>query len=96
MQYYTFELDDEIKDLCTIVTTFGNYKYNRLPIGLKLSPEFSQEVMENIFRHLEDADIYIDDVGAFYTSWTAHIKLLDEILSILKDNVFKVNPLKFE
>ena len=46
---------------------------------LKLSPEFSQEVMENIFGHLEDIDIYIDDVGAFFTSWTAQIKLIDEI-----------------
>ena len=77
MQYYTFELDDEIKDLCTILTPFGKYKYNRLPMGLKCSPEFSQEVIENIFHHLEDTYIYIDDVGAFSTSWTAHIKLLD-------------------
>ena len=48
------------------------------------------------FRHLGDTDIYIDDVGAFYTSWTAHIKLLDEILRIFKDNGFIVNPLKCE
>ena len=52
--------------------------------------------MENIFRHLEDTDIYIDDFGAFSASWTAHIKLLDEILRILKDKRFTVNPLKCE
>ena len=52
--------------------------------------------MENIFRFLEDTDIYIDDFGAFSSSWTAHIKLLGEVLLLLKDNIFTVNPLKCE
>ncbi len=96
MQYYTFELNGEPNDLCTIVTPFGEFKYNSLPMGLKCSPHFAHKVMKNIVQEVEDAEVYIDDIGVFSNSWEEHMALLCRILTLLQDNGFTVNPLKCE
>ena len=69
MQCYTFKLDKESQDLCTIITPFGKYEYTSLPMGLKCSPDFVQSIMKRALSVIEDADIYIDDVGAFFKDW---------------------------
>ncbi len=45
-------------------------------MGLICSPNYAQEVMENNFRNVEDAEVYIDNIGAFSQSWDDHIALL--------------------
>jgi hypothetical protein len=62
MMYYSFVLDNERRKLCTIVTSYGKFHYNRLATELKPAPDFAQYY---ISKTLEDLDVecYIDDVG---------------------------------
>jgi hypothetical protein len=80
IQYYKFELDEESQDLCTIVTPFGKYTYLRLLMGLKYFPDIAQGAMENVLSGIKDADVYIDDVGAFSDNWDHHLNLIATIL----------------
>ncbi|KAL7477043.1 hypothetical protein ACHAW6_002867, partial [Cyclotella cf. meneghiniana] len=47
VQYFTFQLEKERKDLSTIIIPFGKYKYLRLLMGLKCSPDIAQSIMES-------------------------------------------------
>jgi hypothetical protein len=93
MQYYTIELDKESQDLCTIITPFGKYKYLRLLMGLKCSQDIAQAAMENVLSDIEDADVYIDDVGALSNDWDHHVNFLATVLQQLRENGFTINPL---
>ncbi len=96
MQYYMFELDEESQDLCTIVTPFVKYKYLRLLMGLKCSPDIAQAAMGNVLSDIKDADIYINDVGAFSNDRDHHVNLIATNLRRLRENGFTINPLKCE
>ena len=41
---------------------------------------FAQAAMENVLSDINDADVYIDDVGAFSSDWNHHVNLLTTIL----------------
>ena len=96
MMYYTLELDDESKDLCTIGTPFGHFRYTRAVMGCKCSSDWAQETLEGILSDVEEADVYVDDIGCFDSSWEAHLRTLDRVLTRLQDNGFSINPLKCE
>ncbi len=63
---------------------------------LKCSPDIAQAAMENILSDIEDADVYIYDDGAFSSDWDHNVNFSATILHWLRENGFKINPLKFE
>ena len=65
-------------------------------MSLQCSPDFAQEIMENIFRDIDDAEVYIDDIGIFSDSWDQHMAVLRIVLQKLQANGFTVKMLKCE
>ena len=51
--FYCFELKEENKKYNTIITPYGQlYEYKRLPMGIKISPDEAQAIMEEILQGL--------------------------------------------
>ena len=89
-------MTDRASWLCVIVTPFGKFRYKRLPMGVTLSPDIAQQIMDEIFEDMEETEVYLDDIGVFSNDWATHMKSVREVLLRLQDNGFTVNPLKCE
>ena len=94
MMFYCFELDEASKELCTIITPFGKFQYQRLPMGIKVSPDFAQSMIKKILGDL-DIDAYMDNHGIWTKgSFDDHLLIVDKVLERLARNGMKCNPLK--
>ncbi len=49
-------------------------------MGLKYSLDIAQAAMENVLSDIKDADVYIDEVGAFSNNWDHLVNLIATIL----------------
>ena len=96
MQYYTFKLDEESRNLCNIINPFGKYKHTCLSMDFICSPDIAQAEINNILSVIDATDVCIDDVGAVSVSWDHRVELLSTMLHHLNDNGFTINPLKCE
>ena len=65
-------------------------------MGLKCSPDIAQAIIKNVLADIEDADVCINDVGAFSKDWKHHMNFLTNILCNLLENNFTIKPLKCE
>lgn len=60
--FWHIMLDEPSSELTTINTSFGRYRFLRLPYGLCSASENFQQKMKQIFDELEGVEVYIDDL----------------------------------
>ena len=55
-------MDPEDVKKTAIITPFGLFEYLRMPFGMKNSAQAFQRLMDQVFRDLRFAFIYLDDI----------------------------------
>ena len=77
-----------------IVTPFGLFKYTRMPFGLQNAAQTFQRFMDNTFKDLSFADVYLHDILAASSSPTQHCNHLRQRFEWLAAYGLVVNPQK--
>ncbi|XGW22264.1 hypothetical protein V3C99_004908, partial [Haemonchus contortus] len=60
--YLQLEVDDDSKQLLTINTHRGLFRFNRLPFGVKPAPGIFQQCIDALIAGLDGTAAYLDDI----------------------------------
>uniref|UniRef100_A0A5S6QPL6 RNA-directed DNA polymerase n=1 Tax=Trichuris muris TaxID=70415 RepID=A0A5S6QPL6_TRIMR len=91
--YLQIEVDERSKELLTINTHRGLYRYNRLPFGVKSALGIFQQIMDTMLAGLKGTVACLDDVVAVGTT-KEHPKNLDAVRHRIAEFEFRIRPEK--
>ena len=90
--YYTIRSDKFSQCICTIMTPWGKYQYQRLPMGVMHTPNIFQDSMYNLISDIKCADTYLDDLLVLSQGiFTKHLDDLEKVLICLSGASLRVN-----
>ena len=82
--YYQIRLEEKSKEVTTINTPFGRYRFNRLPYGIKNFPAVLQREMEKMIGEHPNIIVFQDDILIGAEQQQELTKLRQEVLSKLQ------------
>ena len=92
--FHSLRLSEDSKRYCGILPYFGStsYIYQRMPMGLNISPSILQSCINTILECLQSrkyCKAIMDDLLLFTPTKKAHISKLEDLLKALLKNVLK-------
>ena len=90
--FYSFQLTENSKKFCGILPYFGSpsYLYQRMPMGLNISPPIWQSYINAILHCLQSrkyCEAKMDNLLLFTLTKSSHFKKLEDLLKALCKNV---------
>ena len=97
--FHSLRLSEKSKKYCGILPYFGSasYLYQRMPMGLNVSPPIWQSYINTILNCLESrkyCEAIMDDLLLFTPSKQMHMRKLEDLLKALLKNGLKISPRK--
>ena len=97
--FHSLCLSEKSQKYCGILPHFGSasYLYQRMPMGLTVSPPIWQSYISTILNSLQSrkyCEAIMDDLLLFTPSKKAHLAKLENLLKALQKNGLKISPKK--
>ena len=97
--FHSLRLSEKSKKYCGILPYFGSasYLYQKMPMGLNVSPPIWQSYINTILNCLESRKYYeaiMYDFLLFTPSKQVHMRKLEDLLMVLLKNGLKISPRK--
>ena len=97
--FHSLRLMENLKKFCGILPYFGSpsYLYQRMPMGLNISPPIWQSYINAILSCLQSrkyCEAIMDDLLLFTPTKSSHFEKLEDLLKGLHENGLKISPKK--
>ena len=92
--YLQIPVNEKCLELLKINTHKGMYKFERLTIGIKLTPAIFQQIKDTMLNELDFAVAYLDDSLINSDNIEQHKKHVHEVFRRIKDYRFKLKDEK--
>lgn len=94
--YHQMEVTERSKELLTINTHKGLFRYNRLVFGISSSPAIWQRAIDQVLQGIPGTQCILDDMIVTGKTDEEHLENLESVLKRLQDAGLKANKEKCE
>ena len=94
--FWHVRLDEPSSRLCTFNTPFGQYRFLRLPFGIKSAPEVFQKFISDMVKDIDGAEAIMDDIIVWGRNLQEHNRRLRKVLDKVREYNLKLGLGKCE
>lgn len=94
--FWHVKLTPKSRQYCTFATPYGNYRFIRMPFGIKTGPSVFQNMNYENFGDIEGVLIYFDDIMIFARTRKEHDEILKKVLERAREKNVRFNENKIQ